>query len=31
MFLFGPTGSGEFSMAGDLVNLSLGASVSASF
>jgi hypothetical protein len=31
MFLFGPSGSGEFSMAGDLVNLSLGASVSASF
>jgi hypothetical protein len=31
MFLFGPSGSGEFSMAGDLVSLSLGAVVSASF
>ena len=31
MFFFGPEGSGEFSMAGDLVSLSLGAAVSASF
>lgn len=31
MFFFGPAGSGEFSMAGDLVYLSLGAVVSASF
>jgi hypothetical protein len=31
LFLFGPSGSGEFSMAGDLVSLSLGATVSASF
>jgi len=31
MFFFGPAGSGEFSMAGDAVYLSLGAAVSASF
>ncbi|MCE1196188.1 hypothetical protein LWX53_06790 [bacterium] len=31
MFFFGPEGSGEFSMAGDAVYLSLGAVVSASF
>lgn len=31
VFFFGPSGTGEFSMAGDLVYLSLGAVVSASF